>query len=340
LKQAASDFSDRLSKIALLHLYQQSEKLIDNLRNLHVHDLTAVQRETEQRLSRFSRDFFTDCWSALDSGLQDFVAEKSPVVPVEKSPVVPTAEASDVEPSSAQNSMVNFLFQSPDNEPKVVVQQHKKSAPAPPVGKPAQKHTLTPDDDLPPPKQGRVLVSPISITSDTSEGVVTTDTRDNASKWNIGKIPIKCNTVIIGDSNLANWPKQERCFVKSFRGAHLVDITRILVDWDPPTHVSSLVIAAGVNNYVKTDQQNASELEELLLVINNFHFKAHFVEVHLAPLHTAVASARLMAINAKALERFGDLFIKLKMPLKFVDSQHYDKESASFISKQVLHFLR
>jgi hypothetical protein len=62
------------------------------------------------------------------------------------------------------------------------------------------------------------------------------------------------------------------------------------------------------------------------VVINNFSFKVHFVQIHIAPLHTAVASARLMAINAKALERFGDLFIKLKMPLKFVDSQHYDKD--------------
>jgi hypothetical protein len=44
------------------------------------------------------------------------------------------------------------------------------------------------------------------------------------------------------------------------------------------------------------------------------------VEICIAPLHTDVGFSRLLAINAKAMDRFGDLFIKLKMQLKYADS--------------------
>ena len=394
IKDAATEFSDRLCEIVRFHLMQQSETLVEKLKKCHIDDIRSVQDDTSRRLKpRFSRTFIENCWSALDADMQESFAPHSPVVHAAPQPtglvdtgansiakastaftVPPAASVSappppkaaavdafasthkipDVETASSIPSGVMVVNQPIFTAPVTQVDTDlgKRPVPAPPTGpavptvRDSVKRFRTPDHDQIASKHGRLQhsdSSPISVhsaDSQSSEGILTDDNRENINRWNIGKIPIKCNTVIIGDSNLVNWEIKERCYIKSFRGAHIIDLTRILVNWDPPSHVSRLVIAAGVNNYSDTNAQNYDQMEELLTILDSFSFEKYFVEIHISPKHTDVAHTRLQAINTKATEAFGNNFIKLKMIMKFADMQHYDKETASAIAKHVYHFLQ
>jgi hypothetical protein len=393
IKDATAEFAERLCEIVRFHLLQQSEILVEKLKQSHIGDIRPIQQDTARRLKpRFSNNFIDNCWSALDADMHEnhsahIPGEQAPVsvphntalketlpTPIVKpftavsgppaastsapdlkaasvNAVLPTDDLSDVEPPDDTSAIgVTSVVAKPPTStvPTVDTDHSKRPAPAPPAGPSnpvSAKRTLTPDQEQPQPKHGRLQTSnssPISVNSadsETSEGIITDDIRDNSNRWSIGKVPVKCSTVIIGDSNLINWDKKERYYIKSFRGAHLVDITRILVNWDPPSHVGCLVIAAGVNNHVKTNQQNMSEMNELLTTLNSFSFDKYFVEIHISPLHTDVALTRLHTINSRALDSFGDAFIKLKMFMKYTDTQHYDKETASAISKHIFHFL-
>ena len=391
IKDASTEFSDRLCEIVRFHLLQQSESLVEKLKRCHIDDIRSVQEDTSRRLKpRFSRTFIENCWSALDADMQETAAPRSPVtyaVPQPTGPintvsksiaitaftaspaasvsaqpsktaavdtVVSTHKVPDVETASSIPSGVVVVNQPIFTAPAMQVDmdhgirpaQASPTGPAAPAVREGVKRFHTPDHDQTTSKHGRLQPSdssPISVhsaDSQSSEGILTDDNRENINRWNIGKIPIKCNTVIIGDSNLVNWEVKERCYIKSFRGAHIIDLTRILVNWDPPSHVSRLVIAAGVNNYSDTNAQNYDQMEELLTILDSFSFEKYFVEIHISPKHTDVAHTRLQAINTKATEAFGSNFIKLKMIMKFADMQHYDKETASAIAKHVYHFLQ
>ena len=432
INQAATEFADRLCEIARFHLSQESDRLVQQLKQLHVDNIRAVQQETARRLKpRFSRSFIDNCWSTLDEHLREITTARNlPEQPMQQRPTsasalpsapttavpssgsLPTPDrtptrlrtnspmdlassmlpvvSADIHTNTTTPAFVVASTASIDaNHPAFVApplvssfdkgtgalaaaaaaaaaaeppssvaplaestfQLTKRSAPGPPEAPPRNregKRTLTPDQEQPDSKHGklqlsgRLHASPISVEStdsDNSEGVLSEDCRDNSSKWSIGTVPAHCHTVIIGDSNLVHWDKKEKIYIKSFRGAHLVDITRILINWDVPSHVSSLVIAVGVNNHVKTNPQNQNEFNELALALNNLSLFKYFLEVHVSSLHTEVAATRLRFINLRASDSFGERFIQLKVPLKYTDSQHYDKETASAISKQVFHFL-
>lgn len=391
IKDAATEFSDRLCEIVRFHLLQQSETLVEKLKQCHVEDIRSVQQDTSRRLKpRFSRTFIENCWSALDADMQENIAPRRPSVHATPQPIKPmdtvvksmantaftgppaasvsappskptaidavliTHTISDVQTTNTTTSSgVTSVVVNPPISTASAMQVDtdctKRPAPAPPTGpavRDGAKRVHTPDQEQSTSKHGRLqapCASPISIhsvESESSEGILTDDKRENINRWDIGKIPIKCNTVIIGDSNLANWDTKERCYIKSFRGAHLIDITRILANWDPPSHVRRLVIAAGVNNHSDTNAQNYDHMEELLTIVTSLSLKVYFLEIHISPKHTDFAQMRLQAINSKAMEAFGNNFIKLKMLMKFTDTQHYDKETASAIAKHVFHFLQ
>jgi hypothetical protein len=85
----------------------------------------------------------------------------------------------------------------------------------------------------------------------------------------------------------------------------MIDVTRILVNWDPPSQVSRLVIAVGVNNHIDTNAQSYDHMEALLTILNSFSFEKYFVEIHISPKHTDFAQMSLQAIDSKAMEAFG-----------------------------------
>jgi hypothetical protein len=162
----------------------------------------------------------------------------------------------------------------------------------------------------------------------------------NVARWKVNKVPVRCHTVILGDSNLKSWAQADRFQVLSYPGAHILDIARIFLEWDAPPHVKTVVLAAGVNNLHKDDAQNRSEIEELLETANaNKDVEVWVVGVAIAPTQDEVSKKRLQFINSLLSDKFGDHFVPVKSSLTFVDNLHYDDGSAAALSNDIYHFL-
>jgi hypothetical protein len=163
----------------------------------------------------------------------------------------------------------------------------------------------------------------------------------NVARWKVNKVPVRCHTVILGDSNLKSWTQADRFQILSYQGAHLLDIARIFLEWDSPPHVKTVVLAAGVNNLHKDDVQNRSEIEELLETANaNKDVEVWVVGVAIAPTQDEVSKTRLEFINSLLSDKFGDHYLPVKSSLTFVDNLHYDDGSAAALSNDIYHFLR
>lgn len=164
--------------------------------------------------------------------------------------------------------------------------------------------------------------------------------RDQISKWNVAKLPIRCRTLVIGDSTLRHWDTHERVYIQVFPGAHITDIARLLSTWpEIPTHLSGIVVNVGVNNHSKSRDQNKRELSDLIEALNAFMVKKVAIQVAISPDHSSTSKSALSGINNSLKSTFGGNFICLDNNVVFVDTQHYDIKSASAISQKVYQHL-
>jgi len=187
-----------------------------------------------------------------------------------------------------------------------------------------------------------------SATSDSCRMVTSPEARNSKlisslgkTTWKMSKVPVRCHTVIIGDSNLLRWDKSDRIHILAFTGSHILDIARLILEWQIPSHVKNIVVAAGFDNHINDDNKNMRELEELFETVRvTKDVTVYAMEVAVLTELSESSKQHLDYINGKLFNQFTDRFIQFQTSLAFVDASHYTYKSGHDLSHEVFAFLQ
>lgn len=347
LFKASRDFSENICEIVQQHLRLKSTELLSNIKYSSENDLRDSQNQAARNL-KLSYGRIRDAWAAMFTDLQLHQFSRRDVSQTLHCPLqdgtgsnahmqVITVEAE----VHREQDNTGLKSTTTDILPPIIP---NSDLPVDLCDNPKRKQTSPPLEAIQCKKQHvEFLGMNDSTSSDEADGTcIVHGVKSDLGQWKISSIPSTYSSLVVGDSNMRSWSYNlhKQVYVQGFPGATIVDISRILVNWDVPRNIKNIVVCVGVNNYTKTEVQNTNEMRELIDILHNIHgIKTFFVEIHACSSHTPQAIERIEKINAIARREFGDYFIELAKPVLYQDTQHYDKASALRISTKTYSFL-
>lgn len=328
LDKAVSGFGDKLCLIVQTHLIQHSERLISDLRLLSDDVLLASKRKAEQYL-QLDISVIHEAWKSLDLDLIGY--RMAP--PLRVAPLVQVANM-EVETSGPSTLLIDPTLSLIGTS---VNKKRPQLSPDQTENKRLHRHSDIDDVESSPASIVQVDNSPVNKFR---KNIVRHPSGDRDA-WRITHVPISCNTLVVGDSNLVNWQPHERVSIQSFPGACVKDISKILLEYTPKAHLKRLVLAVGVNNHLCSKVTNEADMKELISIATEWdNCVKSAVEIAVSPKHEVVSIGTINEMNFKLKSTFlQNLITWESINPGFVDQQHYDTASAHAMSLKCYNFL-
>lgn len=343
--ELAEDFGRKLCDTVQFHLLCSVEALISDLRLCSADALKNAQYEAEPQL-QMNTFRIREAWASLHSDMALYRPKPNTISDTTRTTTATTTVTSIINNTVPKTVMITADVHAPmdgfvenlpnskakrKNESPINIENNKK------------QHTGQSDNDVSDDMEDEsdTLSDDEKSPGKFKDNVVVHRGRDNIRNWKIAKIPLTCKSLVVGDSTLRHWPADERVSVQAFPGAHLIDIANVLAKWEPPTHVSTVIVAAGVNNYEKSIEQNRKEINQLRDAMNTNACNQAIVSIAVSNNHSEESRISLELINVALRDTFQKNFIDIGDVEKFFfDKQHYTVRSAAAISKVVYDFLQ
>jgi len=144
----------------------------------------------------------------------------------------------------------------------------------------------------------------------------------NRATWQFPEIHPDCPTVLMAASNGVNFAQHtpSTWHTLAYRGARLIDLARMLSKATIPDHVSSIIIACGLND--RTSPSDSSFRSALILLNSIFSARSaitfrlcHIPQFHMAPHQLKAATTRL---NTLITDILGESKRLIPLPRSFL----------------------
>lgn len=317
LIQAADNFRSAITAVVQDHLEQSAATVKGAIRELNHRDINMVHNTIRQQMQRPSNKKIQK--TTVDRALSELAA-----ITVEDDR--PIMEDSECE----LDDLVDAIRRT-DDEPE----------PAPTPG----KRRLQPSpSSMPPNKSATKSTSHVTLPqtkNPRNKLILPPETKD---WWALpASLPSTTSTLVVADSNGANWKTPEDVFVVALRGGRMRDVSRLLNAFRPPPSVKHITVAVGTNNRRDTSHAINSELTELQTAMNNTSRCCSFMEVPTHPHASPQEKDGTDYINTSARDLFADAFLDLDdiqiEPTANGDRAHYNEKTANQVVSRLINFI-
>lgn len=354
LREATKTFANSIVNSVQYHIFLQTEMLIDDLKNFDWDTTEKAKRAVSKKLkNHYSADRIEEIWQSLHSDLQihtdyakttqttsgsrhpDMSRSPSPGIdnPLNSDNQTPAAFIPQAENLTVDNtteiSRSSSVFPGRNNTHKTFTE-----------GVTSRKHRASPLTSESNKKANVCFEDGVDLITGNSN-IIVHASRGSRATWRLDKVPDNCRILIVGDSNLRSWSIPKKGInVHCFPGAKLSDISSILSNSTFPDTVTALAIAAGVNNFACTSEENRLEMQQILDSIKLSKLDVFFMQIAINKDLSESSIAQLTELNNIARQEFGRNFITLdENRLAFRDTVHYDRRTGNLISSKVYSFL-